>query len=243
MKYKDLIKAALNEGNISIYTKASRIASMIGKEWLEDKHNHLAGKYYKNYVYEGYGFRIVLYDTSRNPSDRIHVTVDYNRQRVLDNTTYVHGPWENALTELYKSMPAILDKKRKEEDLYEKKEAIVDVLVGYPKEDGGTYIKGSDGKIVRVCSGDDYGGAWDHIYVGTEYCVYVNDELVFDAYRSRSADNNPTKHKVYVPGSWESTIRQGLKPAQDRAKQRKQQEEENEANDIIKQLRKLRGEN
>lgn len=244
MKIGEIYRIANNgKSGGTIYDKASSIVIWLGKEWKEDR--HWRNQYYDNMEYEGYGFRIVQYDIERNrgKDGRNLITIDYKGRRVFDDEVFAHGAWEEALNELYISIPAILDQRAEEKALLDKKEAIVDVLVRYPEEDGGTYIKGSDGKIVRVCKSDNYGGSYDCTYLGTEYYVHVDGELVFDAYRSRSIDNNPTKHKVYVPGSWEQTIRQGVKSAQDSANQRKQQKEEEEANEIIKLLRKLRGKN
>ncbi len=219
----------------NLHCKAKEIAEKLGKEELVNKNCSNFGKYYHNYVYEGYGLKIVKLDPDYN--NRESVSVYYKRQEVLADSIYIPGAWEDILLELYKSIGAIQNERKKEEQRLERMSSILRTIERIP--DYGEVNIGDGIKIAKYARRTGY---YDENFSGIECYVYKNDELVFESFDNCSYGSNGPKHKTYIPGSWEEKVRQYAEYAERLGKQRKQQEAKNEADEEIKRLRKLRGE-
>ena len=236
VSYEELRRIVFGDSNDKkddVYYKAMEIVHSLGKMEKIDSHSFPSGKYYYDYVYEGYGLKIKNYDSSRRcDSDLV---IYYNNLIVYNCNTYTHGPWEEILSELYKSKDAILDGQRKEADLLEKKDKLLKAAVLVSRDDGTIDI----GNGIKVRKWDNMVGSYDQQYAGTFCEIYQNDQLVFDAYYNATyGSEGKNRHKEYIPGPWEEELMQ----YSDRAQNEGYYQLNDNETESIKQLRKLRGE-
>lgn len=211
--------------------KARTIVARLGKEKNGGLYRIKGGQYYLDHVYEGYGLKIVKPDYRREEEKDVYVV--YKGNRVLDYNTYIPGSWEGVFNELYQSIDAIIDEKRRERELLAKKDSLLTDIAFIPGE--GTINIGNGIKIIKY---ERWGGSYDQYDEGTNCQVYKNEELVFDAFYEKMYGSNGNKHHVYIPGSWEEKVRQYAKYAAEH----EERKPDKEAIESIKQLRKIRGE-
>ena len=182
---------------------AKEIVLRLGKkESVYDPFLSLTGGHYDNYTYTGYGFNI-------NVSNRNGIHIEYNGEKVLSyyyyinnnepnvNKYYVEGTWELVLEELYNKIPIILKNIEIEKKKNEHKLELLNLIriIGI----------GEINNTLRISGHDVYYGYEDDYYEGTEYKVFMNDELVFHGfYGSKSKSAVYT----YIKGDWEDTIKQ-----------------------------------
>lgn len=222
--------------NPTLCYKAREIVEKLGNEQLIDKHSFPAGQYYHNYVYEGYGLKIVKPDFTYN--NRENVWVYYKRQEVLTYDIYIPGEWERILNELHQSIGAIQNERKKEAQKLERMTSILKTIRRIP--DYGEISIGNGIKVVQYARREGY---YDEHFSGVECYVYIDNTLVFESFDDCSYGSDGPKHKTYIPGPWEKYVSQYADYAERVGNQRKQQEARNAADDEIKKLRKLRGEN
>ena len=222
--------------NPTLCYKAREIVEKLGKEQLIDKHSFPAGQYYHNYVYEGYGLKIVKPDFTYN--NRENVWVYYKREKVLTYDIYVPGEWERILNELHQSIGAIQNERKKEAQKLERMTSILKTIRRIP-DNGRINI----GNGISIAKYERWEGSYDQIFCGFNCSVYIDNQLVFESFDDYSYGSDGPKHKTYIPGPWEKYVSQYAEYAERVGNQRSQQEAQNAADDEIKKLRKLRGEN
>lgn len=155
---------------------------------------------YNEYIYEGYGLKLVL-------SDNEGLYIMYKDEMVL-GTSYVFdgvslitkniykpGKWETILSELYYSIPILSYSKRKDDSLYEKGINVLRLVdsLGECKINDSLYINRKD----------QFAGKNNKEYQGTTYNVFYEGEVVFSGYTSCYGD----KVYVYENGEWTKYIK------------------------------------
>lgn len=230
--FKDFINWVKESNSQEILLEqAEEIVEKLGKEKRGELYRIKGSQYYVDHIYEGYGLKIVIPSPMREEEKSVYV--NYDGKRVLDYQTYKQGVWENVFSELYKSIDTIQDERKKERELLAMQYSILNILANITKLSGTITV----GNGVKIVSYENTIGTYD-IYDGTRYQVYKNEQLVFDGYRSDKHENKYTK---YIPGTWEDDVAKYSEKNQRLRQQQYQQKINSEADERIKQLRKLRG--
>ena len=218
--------------------KAEEIVNRLGEEkfgrnYLGTKIGHMC----TDKVYEGYGLKIVKEEKGYTYEKDVYVK--YKDKRVLGYNTYVPGPWEEILKELYKSIDAILDERTKRENLIKKKESIYFAILDITGREGQVDI----GNGIVVGSAAWWSGSYDQNYEGSSSSVYDNGKLVFQKSMMSDDRHSGDPYITYIPGPWEDKVKQYAKYAKKARQQDQAQKYYEEMMEEVKKLRKLRGEN
>ncbi len=222
---------------IYLYDKAKEIVERLGKHklttYVRDQYSGETS-YYADCVYSGYGLKVIKYDENRRYDKGVRVY--FADKPVLDQNTYIQGSWEEVLIELHQSINAILIKEEEDKIPIQQKNFMIDTLKKITR--AGVINAGNGLKIV---ADEHMSGAYDEWYRGTDYKVYYNGLVVFDAFYSGDSYISHI-HRRYVSGDWESKIVTFAKYYEiEKRKMEQKQREESIANESVRQLKKLRG--
>ena len=213
--------------------KARQIVLILGERVSVRSYGRGGYSYNSDYHYRGYGFEIALIDPKNTTGETFYI--NYNKQRVYDSRTYVKGPWEEVLNELYNSISAISREKDKAKALEEKKLNINNILKDITKKTKTIRITNN----LKVESYECLGGYNEDTYEGTWYRVWQDRDVVFDGHYFVSRANDC---RTYKPGPWEEKIKKYAADAKQENQRREKQAKQTEAKQRIKEIRKLRGE-
>lgn len=213
--------------------KAGQIALILGERVSVRSYGRGGYSYNSDYHYRGYGFEIAIINPKNTTGETFYI--NYNNQRVYDSRTYVRGPWEEVLDELYKSISAISREKDKAKALEEKKLNINNILKDITKGTG----KRNIGTNLCLESYECLGGYNEDTYEGTWYRVWQDRDVVFDGHYFVSRANDC---RTYKPGPWEEEIKKYAVYAKQENQRIEKQAKQSEAKQKINELRKLRGE-
>ena len=164
--------------------KAAAIAMKIGEQTF---HGSGKGSFYDDYEYSGHS--LFIKTSTKGTTTPVGTEVYFCGDKVLSDSIYEEGIWEELLDEIYLSIKSELKERKQKQEFEERKENLRKKLSDYNGEiDFGYGVSAVVDRIEKPYS--SYDTIVIHVYDLREEVFYSNDLTIMK----------------YIPGDWEKVI-------------------------------------
>lgn len=164
--------------------KAAAIAMKIGEQTF---HGSGKGSFYDDYEYSGHS--LFIKTSTKGTTTPVGTEVYFCGDKVLSDSIYEEGIWEELLDEIYLTIKSELKERKQKQEFEERKEKLRKKLSDYNGEiDFGYGVSAVVDRIEKPYS--SYDTIVIHVYDLREEVFYSNDLTIMK----------------YIPGDWEKVI-------------------------------------
>ena len=164
--------------------KAAAIAMKIGEQTF---HGSGKGSFYDDYEYSGHS--LFIKTSTKGTTTPVGTEVYFCGDKVLSDSIYEEGIWEELLDEIYLTIKSELKERKQKQEFEERKENLRKKLSDYNGEiDFGYGVSAVVDRIEKPYS--SYDTIVIHVYDLREEVFYSNDLTIMK----------------YIPGDWEKVI-------------------------------------